>query len=88
MKNFKTILTDKQQKYQYYHLEKLINMNILEVKEYYLLIENILFLQKELQKNKQKRLKSIEEHKQMLLRINTKDDHKGNYKETFRELIM
>ena len=28
-----------QQKYQHYHLEKLININILQVKKYYLLIE-------------------------------------------------
>ena len=32
MKNHKKILTEKQQKYQHYHLEKLINMNILQVK--------------------------------------------------------
>ena len=30
----------KQQKYQHYHLEKLINMNILQVKEYCLLIND------------------------------------------------
>ena len=34
-----TILTEKQQKHQYYRLEKLINMNILQVKKYYLLIK-------------------------------------------------
>ena len=38
MKNYNAILTEKQQKYQPYHLEKLINMNFLEVKKYYLLI--------------------------------------------------
>ena len=32
------ILTEKQQEYQHYHLEKLINMNILQVEKYYLLI--------------------------------------------------
>ena len=30
MKNYNMILTEKQQKYQYYHLEKFINMNILQ----------------------------------------------------------
>ena len=30
------ILTEKQQKYQHYHPEKLINMKILQVKKYYL----------------------------------------------------
>ena len=29
----------KQQKYEHYHLEKLINMNILQVKKYYHLIK-------------------------------------------------
>ena len=38
MKNWNTILREKQQKYQLYHLEELINMNILKVKKYYLLI--------------------------------------------------
>ena len=39
MKNCNMILTEKQQKYQHYHPEKLINMNILQVKKYYLLIK-------------------------------------------------
>ena len=39
MKNFNTILTEKQKKYQHYDLEKLINMNILQVRKYYLLIK-------------------------------------------------
>ena len=34
MKNYNMILTEKQEKYQYYHLEKLININILKVKKY------------------------------------------------------
>ena len=38
-KNYNMILTEKQQKYQLYHLEKLINMNILQVKKYHLLIK-------------------------------------------------
>ena len=32
-------INKKQQKYQHYHLEKLINMNILQVKKYYPRIE-------------------------------------------------
>ena len=39
MKNHNTILTEKLQKNQHSHLEKLTNMNILEEKKYYLLIE-------------------------------------------------
>ena len=38
MKNYKIILTQKQQKYQHYHLKTLIDINILQVKKYYVLI--------------------------------------------------
>ena len=34
MKSHNMILTDKQQKYYHYHLEKLINTNILQGKKY------------------------------------------------------
>ena len=37
--NYNMILTEKLQKYQLYHLEKLINMNILQVKKYCHLIK-------------------------------------------------
>ena len=33
IKNYNTILTEKQQKYQHYHQVKLINMNILQMKK-------------------------------------------------------
>ena len=39
MKNCNIILTEKQKKYQHYHLEKLINIDTLQVKKYYLVIE-------------------------------------------------
>ena len=35
MKNYNMKLTEKQQKYQLDHMEKLINTNILEAKKYY-----------------------------------------------------
>ena len=38
-KNYNMILTEKQQKYQHYDLEKLTNMNILQVKKFYHLIK-------------------------------------------------
>ena len=38
--NYNMILTEKQQKYQLYHLEKLINMNILQVKKYCFMIKD------------------------------------------------
>ena len=39
MKNGNMILIEKQQKYQHYRREKIINMNILQMKKYYLLIK-------------------------------------------------
>ena len=39
-KNCNKILTEKQQKYQHYHLGKLINVNILQVKKRCLLIKD------------------------------------------------
>ena len=39
MKKYNTILIEKQQKYQHYHQVKLINMNLLQMKEYYRLIK-------------------------------------------------
>ena len=38
-KNYNMILREKQQKHQHYHQVKLINMNILQMKKYYLLIK-------------------------------------------------
>ena len=66
MKNCNTILTEKLQKYQHYYQVKLINMNILQVKKYYLQINesgiieqanfNICLWEKP-KKNKEKQLK-------------------------------
>ena len=39
MKKCNVILTENQQKYQHYHLVKLTNMNILQVKNYYFPLE-------------------------------------------------
>ena len=39
MKNYNIILTKKQQKYLHYHPKKIINMNNLQLKKYYLLIK-------------------------------------------------
>ena len=39
MKNYNMILTGKQQKYQRYQPEELINMNTLQAKKYYLQIK-------------------------------------------------
>ena len=37
--DYNTILREKQQKYQHYRQVKLSNMNVLDVKKYYLLIK-------------------------------------------------
>ena len=58
------ILTEKQQKYQHYHLEKLINLNILQVKKYCVLIkiiETAKFTYSPLGKAFKKQTKPIEE---------------------------
>ena len=39
MKNYNRILMKKQQKYQHYRQQKVIDMNILNEKKYYLLIK-------------------------------------------------
>ena len=39
MENYNIVLTEKQQKYQHYHLGKFMYMNIFQVKKYYLLIK-------------------------------------------------
>ena len=66
MKNCNKILTEEQQKDQFYHHVKLINPNILQAKKYYLLfkveLQNkvsllLIFLQEERQKNTQRQLK-------------------------------
>ena len=39
MKNYNMILTETLQKHQHYHLEKLMNVSILEVKKHYLMMK-------------------------------------------------
>ena len=56
-KNYTTILTEKQQKYQHYHLEKLINMNILQRR----VIEQAKFTYSPLGKAFEKQTKTTEE---------------------------
>ena len=65
IKNFNIILQEKQQKYQTYHLEKLINMNMLQVKKYCLLV----LQQEELLKIKGKRFKNKEKDIYKYLKI-------------------
>ena len=67
MKNSNIILTEKEQKYQHSHREKLINMNILQVNKFYPQIKEesqnkislLILLQEKLQKNKEKKKNNI-----------------------------
>ena len=85
IKNYNKILTEKQQKYQHYHLEKLINMNVLQVKKYYLLIKKVTewtnfaysLLGKTLEKQTKtienqgkKQIKAIQDHGKQLVKSN------------------
>ena len=71
MKNYNTILMERQQKYQLCHQAKLINMNTLLVKKYYAQINNkllnklnlLILLWEKLLKKKQKLLKINEKNK-------------------------
>ena len=60
MKNYSMILTEKQQKYQHYHLENVINMNILQVNKYYFIIKFVYSpLGKTLEKNTEKQVRAL-----------------------------
>ena len=62
MKNYNMILTEKQQKHQYYQLEKLISMNILQAKVYLRLIkEQAKFIYSPLNKALEKQIKTIQD---------------------------
>ena len=71
MKNYNAILTEEQQIYQLHNQAELVNVNILQMKKYYLLIKlekynklsSLFLLQEKLLKNKQKQLKIKEENK-------------------------
>ena len=54
MKSYNMILIEKEHKFQRYQLEKLINMNILQVEKYYLLIKDCSPLEKDLEKQTKK----------------------------------
>ena len=80
-----TLLTEKHQKYQYYHLEKLINKKILKANKYYLLIKEerqkklsfLILFQEKLQKKPtksiedqgKKQTKALEEHGKQLTNL-------------------
>ena len=98
MKNYNMILTENQQKYQDYHLEKLINMNILQVKKYYLLIKeelqnklswHILLFEKQtktIEEQGKKQIDAITNQNKGLETLTNKDDHKIIYKEIFDKI--
>ena len=77
MKNYNTILTEKQQKYQYYRQVKLININILQVKYYYTsllsgqsrITKQTKFTYSPLGKGFEKQIKSIEEQGKIQVKV-------------------
>ena len=86
------ILTEKAAKYQHSH-QVLINMNILQVKKYYLLI-NEEGQNKALEKQRKtiedpgrKQIDVIKNQNERLAVLTNKDYDKDNYKEIFEELV-
>ena len=83
------ILAEKQQKYQLYHLKKMINMNILQVKQKVLsnqrqIIEQAKFTYSPLGKAFEKQTQTIEEHGEKEIKgIKIKEKkNKGNQKQS------
>ena len=83
MKNYNMVLTEKQQQYQHDHLEKFININILQAKKYYHLIneEQVKFTcsssgkaferqTKTTEEQARKQVSAIEEHGKQLVKSN------------------
>ena len=99
MKNCNMILTEKHQKYQLYHLEKLINMNILQVNICCLLIKGRqqnklrlnIFLSEELLKKKTKtteeQIDAITNQNKGLAALTNKDDHKDDHSDIKKYFI-
>ena len=84
LKNCNGILTEKQQKYQHYHPKKQINRNILQVKKYYLLIEQAKFAYSHLRKAFEKQTKTIEEQgKKSKLKLQNPEEEKNQLKNFF-----
>ena len=68
MRNYNITLTEKQQKHQHYHLEKLINVNILQVKNQRRVIEQAKFTYSPLGKAFEKQTKTIEDQGKMQIK--------------------
>ena len=68
MKSYNLILVEKQQKYQHYHVEKLINMNILQLKKYYFLIK-ARCTYSSLGKALEKQIKPIEDQEEKQIKV-------------------
>ena len=82
MKNYNTILTEKQQKYQHYHQVKLTNMNYLQVNR---IIEQAKFSYsplgkafeiqtKRIEEQGEKQIKAFEEHGKQFVKSNEFDE--------------
>ena len=98
------ILTEKQQKYQHYDLEKLMNVNILQMKKHYHLIKRSVIEQtkfshsplgkvfeketKMTEEKDEKQIDAITDQKKRLETLSNKDDHKSIDKKIFDRVVI
>ena len=104
MRNLNMILTEKQQKYQHYDLEKLMNVNILQMKKHYHLIKRSVIEQtkfshsplgkvfeketKMTEEKDEKQIDAITDQKKRLETLSNKDDHKSIDKKIFDRVVI
>ena len=104
MRNLNMILTEKQQKYQHYDLEKLMNVNILQMKKHYHLIKRSVIEQtkfshsplgkvfeketKMTEEKDEKQIDAITDQKIRLETLSNKDDHKSIDKKIFDRVVI
>ena len=95
MKNYNIILTKKQQKYQHYHLIKLMNMNLKDRKILIKIEIYLFFLGKVLRKKKKIIIKIKEENKKAAIKnqnkrqeaLTNKDNKNLFHQELFEKLV-
>ena len=87
MKNCNTILTEKQQKYQHYHLKKLINNQRQIIKQanfsYFLLGKAFKKQIKTIEDRGEKQIKVLEEHGKELIKSSSEKDSLFKTKRNF-----
>ena len=94
MKNYNIILTKKQQKYQHYHLIKLMNMNLKD-RKILIKVEIYLFFLGKVLRKKKKIIKIKEENKKAAIKnqnkrqeaLTNKDNKNLFHQELFEKLV-